>query len=136
MDARAELQCRDRRRVNVDQSQRRMVGHQVTPTAPAELPVTGLGLRKLAEKLRALRNPHILRLPEGEGIHRCCRPPPAGRAVAVAHGFGRALHFDLDRAAKALALIRCHDVRISLFDLRTVALCLSLSSYALWRRPE
>jgi hypothetical protein len=41
--------------------------------------------------------------------------------MAVAHGFGLALNLDLDRAAKTFALMRRHDVHISLFMLRIIA---------------
>src|SRR4051794_1184961 len=72
------------------------------PTAfRAELPVAHFRLPEPAEKLRSLRDPHILGLPQGEGIHRRRRPGSAGTAMAVAHRLGPACHRDLHGPAEA-----------------------------------
>src|SRR5262249_49646224 len=92
--------------IDVCEAERRVAGHDMSAAFRAELPVALFRLLEVADELRALRDLHVLGLPQGEGIHRARRPGSAGCAVAVAHPQGRALHFDLDRAAEAGAGMR------------------------------
>src|SRR3984957_11622728 len=66
------------------------------------------GLHELADQLRAFRDPDALRLPEREGVDRSCGPGAARRAVAVTHGFRRALYLDFHGATKAIASMPDH----------------------------
>src|SRR6516164_4099817 len=108
MHAGREFQRRYRRRIDVDQAEWRMVGHEVAATALAKLTVARFRLHELADVLGALGHAHVLRLPQSESGDRRGRPGTAGRAMAVAHCFSRAGHLDFHGAAEALALVRGH----------------------------
>jgi hypothetical protein len=47
-----------------------MVGQEVTTAFHAVLAITPFGLHKAADKLSALDDFHLFRLPQREGIHR------------------------------------------------------------------
>src|SRR5262249_52743454 len=106
--ARLEFQRRNSRGIDVDEPERRMVGHEVAAAALAILAVAHLGLGELAEMFRALGDADVLRLPQREGVDGRGRPGAAGGAMAITHAFRRALHLDLDRAAETFALVSSH----------------------------
>ncbi|CCD91473.1 hypothetical protein BRAO375_1550024 [Bradyrhizobium sp. ORS 375] len=109
MHAGRERQRRDRRGIDVDHAERRMVGHQVPAAFGAVFAVAHVGLVIGADRLRALRHAHVGGLPQGEGVNRAGRPRAAGRAMAIAHRLRLAIGLELDRAAEAFALIQRHD---------------------------
>ncbi len=74
MHAGPELQARDGGGIDVDQPPKRMNGQHVTAAFRAILPDTPFGLHMAADELGALGNLHVLRLPQGEGVHRRSRP--------------------------------------------------------------
>src|SRR5262245_9333341 len=76
----------------------------------AEMPVAHLGLPVAADKLRALRDLHVVLFPQNVRAHRCAGMSPAGAAMAVTHLERRAGDLDRHRAAKAGAAMRfVHD---------------------------
>src|SRR5262249_32766558 len=94
------------RGIDVDETKRGMVGHQMAAAALAVLAIAHLGFGVLAEKFSALGDVDVLGFPEREGVDGRGGPGAAGGAVAIAHAFRRAL--DLDRAAEAFALVSRH----------------------------
>src|SRR5262249_47902216 len=77
MDLGREFQIRNRRRINVYQAKRRMVGHQVAAAFGAILSFALRRLGKGAKKLPTLSDLHVLWRPKGEGVDRACRPGAA-----------------------------------------------------------
>src|SRR2546430_4679367 len=78
--ARLEFQRRDGRGVDVDETERRMVGHEVAAAALAILAIAHLGLGELAEEFGALGDADVLRLPQRESVDGRGRPGTAGGA--------------------------------------------------------
>src|SRR5579883_2563324 len=108
MHAGLELQGGYGRRVHVDQSQRRMVGHEM---AAAPLAVLTLADRRLLvhrDVLGAFGHADRIRLPERKCIHRTAGPRTARTAVTIAHALRLARDLDLHRAAETLAAMRRH----------------------------
>src|SRR5262245_38112481 len=102
MDRRRESEGRNGRRKDVDEPERRVVGHQV---ATALLAVFAVADRRLGKGRHMLLPPgdaHRLRFPQAEGIHGAARPGTARAAVTVAHRFGRATHLDLNSATETV----------------------------------
>src|SRR4029077_17714640 len=58
-----------------------------------------------ADVVRAARDLHGVGLPQGKGIDRARRPLPARLAMAITHTRGIARDRELDRTAKATALV-------------------------------
>src|SRR4029453_13299569 len=103
MDRRRESERGDGRRKDVDQPERRVVGHQV---AAALLAVFAVADRRLGERRHMLLPPgdaHRLGSPQAKGIHGSTRPGAARTAVAVPHRFGRTTHLDLNGATETVA---------------------------------
>ena len=63
MDARPEGDARDRRSIDIDQAEARVVGHEMPAAFCAELPVALFRLLEAADELRALRDFDVLGLP-------------------------------------------------------------------------
>src|ERR1700756_4671102 len=116
-----ELQGRDRRRIDVDQPERGMIGHEMAAAALAVLAGAPPRPGGIVGVMRAFGGPHLLALPQREGVDGCGRPGAAGRAMAIAHGFRHAIHLDFHRAAEAFALVRSH-LLLSLLGWRALEL--------------
>jgi hypothetical protein len=69
MDTGAELQGRYRGRIDVHQTQLRVVGHQMTAASLAKLAAARLCFHEPGQKLRTFCDFDVLRLPQGEGVH-------------------------------------------------------------------
>src|SRR5262249_5269897 len=89
-----------------------MIGHQMSAAFLAVLALAQRRLLEYADMFRASGDFHRVRLPERKGIDRSARPGAARYAMAVAHGFRLAGHFDLDASAEAFAFV-CFHFRIS-----------------------
>src|SRR5215208_1046835 len=76
--------CRDRRRVDVDQTPLRVPCQHMAAADLAPLPVAPLILVVLADLVFALGHLDRLGLPERERVDRAGGPAPAGGAMAVA----------------------------------------------------
>jgi hypothetical protein len=83
-----------------------MIGHQVAAAFAAILPLAERRFLKCGDMFRASRDLYGIRFPKRECVDWAAGPGSARPAVAIAHGFRRARSFNLDLAAKALALIR------------------------------
>jgi hypothetical protein len=101
VDARLEIEARNRRREDIDQAERRMLGQQMAAALRAVAALAEPGLREGRGMLGSGRDPHRVRPPQAERIDRPARPRAAGAAMAVAHGFRRAGDLELDRATEA-----------------------------------
>ena len=105
MHLRLEVERWDRGGIHIDHTERRMVGHNMTAASLAILALAPRALRERCDLIPSLRDLHRVGLSEAERIDWARRPGAAGLAMAIAHRFRRALHFDFDRAAKAFSLV-------------------------------
>jgi hypothetical protein len=74
MDAGNEFQGRKRRGEDIDKTQGWMIGHQVTATFGAILPLAEFGLLERCDVFRPVFDPYGIRLPKAESIDRAARP--------------------------------------------------------------
>ena len=58
-----------------------------------------------ADVLCALRNLHVLRLPQGEGVDRTRRPMATRTAVTIAHAGRLTSHGELDCATETTSIV-------------------------------
>src|SRR5712692_10408950 len=107
VNTRAEFQSRDRGRIDVHQTQRRVVGHQMTAASLAKLAVARLRFHEPGEKLCTFCDTDVLRLPQGEGVHGRRRPGPAGAAMAITHRLRSSVYFNLHGATETSAFVYC-----------------------------
>src|SRR6266487_3649113 len=99
---RCKRKCRDRRRVDVDQTPLRVPRQKMAAADLAPLPVAPLVLVVLADLVFSLGHLDRLGLPERECVDRGGRPAPAGGAMAVASALRIACDDNRDGAAEAL----------------------------------
>src|SRR6266702_2149692 len=85
--------------------ERGVLGEHVPAAGLAPFAVAHRGLVVGADVIRAARDPHVLRVPQGEGVDRAGGPTPARAAMAITHAGRLARHGELDGAAEAAALI-------------------------------
>src|SRR3954451_5168728 len=97
--------CRDRRRVDVDQTPLRVAGEQMAAADLAPLPIAPLVLVVLADLVFSLGHLDRLGLPEREGVDGAGGPAPTCSAMAVAGALGIALDGNRDGAAVALPFV-------------------------------
>src|ERR1700722_16701862 len=103
MDAGREFKRRNRRHEDIDEADRRMIGHQVAAAFRAIFALAQLRLLKCPNMFGSGRDPHCLRLPKAEGVHRPSRPGTAGAAMTVAHGLRRPHDLQFNCAAEAIS---------------------------------
>src|SRR5579883_2072364 len=101
VDRRLEVERRDRRRVDVDEAERRMIRHDMAATLLAVLPLAERRLLVGRDVLGAGRDLDRLRLPQAEGVHRAGGPRPARPAMAIAHRLRRSRDLQFYGAAEA-----------------------------------
>src|SRR5258708_36442327 len=82
-----------------------MMGHEMAAADLAEFSVGVFGLVKGADVGFAFGDPHIVRLPQAEGVDRRRRPRLAVAAMTVAGEYRRARNLDLDRTTKTAGLV-------------------------------
>jgi len=92
-------------RQDVDESQRRVVGHQVAAAFLAESALAHIRLLVGGEVLGTGGDPNGPGLPEAEGVDRATRPGPARTAMTIPHAFGVAVDLQLDGATETLAFV-------------------------------
>ena len=68
VEGRLKFQCRQRGRIHIDQSQRRMICHKMPPALLTILPLTHGCFLEHADLLGASRNPYGLRFPKRESV--------------------------------------------------------------------
>lgn len=95
--------------IDVDQAQRRMTVYEMATAFRAVLAVAHPCLHEVPDKPGPLFDLQVLRLPQGEGIHRRGRPGSARAAMAIAHCHRRSIHLDMRGTTEALALKRRHN---------------------------
>src|SRR5262245_5376452 len=113
MDAGRKGKGRKRRCENIDESERRMIGHQMTAAFGA---VFALAHRRLLERrnmLRPGRDPDRVRLPQGECVHRAAGPRTTGTAMTITHSFRRTRDLHFNGTTKTVSSM-CHDLYASL----------------------
>jgi hypothetical protein len=84
----AKSQRRQRRRIHVDQTQRRMISHQMADAFRAVLPLAHWGFLERPNMLGARRDPHGIRFPKRKSIDGSSGPRTAGSAMTISHDFG------------------------------------------------
>jgi len=89
VNAGGEGQRRERGGEYVDQTQRRMIGHQVPAALGAILTLTERGLLERGHMFGSRRDPHSIRFPEAEGVDRPAGPRATRTAVTITHGLRR-----------------------------------------------
>src|SRR3990167_8720837 len=77
-----------------------MLGQKVAAATLAPFANASFGLLKVTNVLGALRDPHGIWFPQGEGIYRASRPDTARFAVAVTHRDGFARHGEFHSVAE------------------------------------
>src|SRR5207237_6270923 len=97
--ARREGERRKGRGEDIDQPERRMIGHQMTAALRAILALAHRSLLERRDVLRPRRDPHRFRLPQGERVHRSAGPRTARTALAVTHSLRRARALNPARTA-------------------------------------
>ncbi|CAD5276394.1 hypothetical protein BOS5A_210675 [Bosea sp. EC-HK365B] len=112
VDAGGKGQRRDRRGEDVDESQGRMVRHQMPAAFRTVLTLAQRGLLEGRDMLGPGCDPHRLGLPQGKRVHRTAGPRAAGAAMAIAHRLRFAADLKFDCAAKAFSKVR-HGVPFS-----------------------
>lgn len=100
MQAGREWEARNRCGINIGQAEERVATHEMPAALHAELPIALFRLLETTDQVDTLRDLHIPRLPQGEGVDRPRRPGTARAAVAIAHRFGRTANLNFDRPAK------------------------------------
>jgi hypothetical protein len=106
MNSGRKFQRRQCRREHINQSQGRMIGHEVPAAFLAILPLANLGLLKHSDMLGSRSYPHGFGLPKTKGVHRAARPRATRTAMAVAHGFRLTGNFQMNCPAKTFACAR------------------------------
>src|SRR6266542_544276 len=122
--------CRDRRRVDVDQTPLRVPRQQMAAADLAPLPIALLVLVVLVDLVFSLGHLDRLGLPERECVDRAGGPAPTGGAMAVASTLRIARNDNRDSAAEALAFealfILAHEFSLRSRSRRDIARAVSL----------
>src|SRR5689334_7931687 len=82
-----------------------MIRKQMSAAILAPLARTARGLVECADLVRTCTDLQCIGLPQGERIHRSCRPVTTRFTMAVAHCGGRASYFKLYLPAETAAFI-------------------------------
>src|SRR5205814_9363057 len=106
--ARREFQRWQGRGEDVDQSERRVIDHQMPAALLAVLPLAHGRFFDRCDVLGTFSDAHRDGLPERKRVHRAAGPRSAGSAVAIAHAFGLARGLDFDRSAETFTFVRRH----------------------------
>jgi len=121
-----ERKRRDGRRIDIDQAHMRAPVHHVAAAELAPLPVAPLRLAELPDMLCPAGNLHGIWLPERSRIHRTGGPAAAGLTVAIGRELRISADYNLNSAAKAIALV----------DLLVLADWISPGEVANWMERE
>src|SRR6266702_3092106 len=116
--------------------ERGVLGENVPAAGLAPFAVAHRALVVGADVVRAARDPHVLRIPQGEGVDRAGGPTPARAAMAITHAGRLARHGELDGAAEAAALIGLRIAHEDTSRIMTLMLAGVQSAHALLRASQ
>src|SRR5439155_1030614 len=105
MDPGLVREVRNHRSIDVGKSHAGMLGEEVASALFAPFAITVRRLVVGADVVCSARDAHRLGFPESKGVDRPRRPASTRLAVAIAHCRGLTGDRELDRAAKAAALV-------------------------------
>src|SRR5258706_14245310 len=108
VQARLEVEARDRGRVDVDHAPQRMLREDMAAAGIAPLARDLVRLAERADLVLALGYAHCFGLPQRECVDGAGRPATARLAMAITHRGGLAFHRELHRSAEATSLVNRH----------------------------